>query len=297
MSSSLPRDRSGARTSSRGDDAEMRRVVWLLNDFDRGGAQQGLLTLAQHGAFEGVALTVTPIIRGSGALIEDLERLGVPVVAMHEAKRMKVVHLLSGAWRLWLLLGEQRPSALILSLPQANIIGRLIGRLRGVPAIASFEHNTHLARPVYESIFRLTSSLVDWTLADCDATADEATQRLYTRPAARRTVLPLVSFLNEPTPPIPVPERTPGSPFLIVNAGRFTAVKNQAALIHAVRQLLDCGQDVTLRLYGDGKERRNCETLASALALEGHVQFMGHGDRWWTKQADLFGLPSRHECL
>ena len=271
------------------------KVVWLINDLDRGGAQQGLVTLARNGAFEGVEFTVACLVRGSGAFAEDLERLGVRVAALHDAERMKAVHLLSGAWRLWRLLGAMRPVGLVLSLPQANVIGRLIGRLRGVPTIASFEHNTHLARSAYEFAYRLTSPLVDWTLADCEATADEATRRLYARAAPRRTVVPLVSFAVLPLRPArgPAAER----PFVIVNAGRLTSVKNQAALIGSVRHLLDHGCDVTLRLYGDGRERQNYEGLVAALGLKDRVQFMGHVSGWWTREADLFVLSSLHEGL
>ncbi|WP_298163018.1 glycosyltransferase [Brevundimonas sp.] len=278
-----------------GDKTDRRRVVWLINDFDRGGAQQGLVTLARNGAFAGVALTIVPVVRGSGAFVKDLEGPDIRVLALDDAERMKVIHLVSGAWRLWRLLGAVRPSALILSLPQANIIGRIVGRLRDVPVIASFEHNTHLAKPVYELAYRWTSPLVDWTLADCDATADEATRRLYVRRATRRTILPLASFSIEP--PTSEPEAARTGPFRIVNAGRLTAVKNQTALIHAVRLLRDRGHDVSLRLYGEGRERQRYEALVQKLALQDRVHFMGHVTGWWTQGADLFVLSSRHEGL
>lgn len=281
--------------TGRGDNPQVRRVVWLINDFDRGGAQQGLLTLARCGAFEGAALTVVSLVRGSGAFIKELEDLGIPVVAMQDAGRMKAAHLLSGALRLWRLLGAVKPSALILSLPQANIIGRIVGWLRGVPVIASFEHNTHLAKPSYEVVYRLTSPVVNWTLADCDATAEEATRRLYRRAAARRTILPLVSFSVGSMSS--APEVAGSGPFLVVNAGRLTAVKNQAALIRAVRLLLDRGHDVSLRLYGEGRECGRYEALVQSLALRDHVHFMGHVPNWWMQGADLFLLCSRHEGL
>ncbi|WP_428152567.1 glycosyltransferase [Brevundimonas sp.] len=294
MSPSTSESRTGPEMRL-GDDPQARRVVWLINDFDRGGAQQGLLTLARNGAFEGVALTMVSFVRGSGAFIKDLEGLGVPVVAMHDAGRMKVGHLVSGAWRLWRLLGAVSPSAIVLALPQANIIGRIVGRLRGVPVIASFEHNTHLAKPVYELAYRLTSPVVDWTLADCDATAEEATRRLYSRRAARRTILPLASFSVQPVTSAPV--ATGAGPFRIVNAGRLTAVKNQAALLHAVRQLVDRGHDVSLRLYGEGRERSRYEALVQSLGLQDRVHLMGHVRDWWMQGADLFVLSSRHEGL
>lgn len=290
-------DRSSTPSASalRDQDHPATKIIWLINDLDRGGAQQGLVTLARIGAFEGVDLTVVSLIRGSGAFIQDLEQCGVRVTAIHEAGRMEAGHLVSGAWRLWRLLGQVRPAALFLSLPQVNIIGRIIGRLGGVPTIASFEHNTHLARPAYELACRLTSPMVDWTLADCDATAEEATRRLYARAAPRRTVVPLVSFPVQPAPAAREPAS--GRPFVIVNAGRLTSIKNQAALIHAVRHLRDRGSDVTLRLFGEGRERQACETLVASLGLQDRVEFMGHVTGWWTQEADLFVLSSLHEGL
>jgi glycosyltransferase involved in cell wall biosynthesis len=158
----------------------------------------------------------------------------------------------------------------------------------------SFEHNTHLSKKAYEIGFKLTSWRVDWLLADSRATLETATARLYLRRPTCRAVVPLVSFAS---PANRRYRRDRSTPFHIVNAGRFTVVKNQAALIAAVALLVARGRDVRLTLYGDGPERDACERLARDLGVGESVRFAGFAADWSTRPADLFALASRHEGL
>ena len=174
--------------------AEAPRLLYLLTSFNNGGAEWGAVELVKGGAFAGFDTTVMALVRGAGAQVETLQALGHPPEVLIEARRPGPFALARAAVRLRRRLGELRPDVLVLSLPHANLLGRLL-RPRGLrPLVVSFEHNSRLARSAYELGYRLTSGRVDWMLADCRATAVAAVAQLYRRPPRRLDVAPLVGF-------------------------------------------------------------------------------------------------------
>jgi glycosyltransferase involved in cell wall biosynthesis len=270
------------------------RIAYVVNSFDRGGAEAGLLALIKGGLFRNCRLKVVALARGRGGFESVLSEMGHPPDILLDAARMRTVNMPGILLRLWRLLGEYQPHVVIASLPQANLLARSCLLFRRDTVAVSFEHNTHLAKRVYELGFRLTSFRVDWTFADAASTLEQATERLYRRVPKKRTIVPLVSFEG-------AANRTcatqPYGPFRIVNAARFTAPKNQAALIEAVAILHRDGREVILRLYGEGPERTACEELARRLGIEPQVQFAGFVTNWSSQAAELFVLASKHEGL
>lgn len=268
-------------------------VLYFINGFERGGAELGLIRLVRGGAFAGCDLKVASIFAGDPAMIAQLRDLGVEVRPFSPDARMTPLGLVAAAFGLIGALLRRRTDVLILSLPQANLLGRLVAWMARPRVVASFEHNTRLAKPIYERGWRATSGAVDWLIADAPQTAAEVSARLYRRPPPKVFILPLVSFPDEPPP-----EPTPGTGVLrLVNAARFTGVKNQAALIRAAALLKGRGVATHLTLYGEGPELPACRALVERLGLSGQVDLPGFRDGWWRDGHDLFVLPSRHEGL
>jgi glycosyltransferase involved in cell wall biosynthesis len=269
-------------------------VVYVINAFDGGGAEAGLIALVEGALFKGCKLLVVSLVRGEGGLEAKLAALGHAPHILADRTRMRVTDLP----RLFLLLRrfflEQQPDAVIASLPQANILARVCLFFRRRVLFISFEHNTHLAKRIYELAYRLTSMRVDWMFADAAATLEVAARRLYRNVPQRRTVVPLLSF---PSATKTSDRPAPSGPFHIVNAARFTLTKNQSALIEAVAMLIHEGRDLTLALYGEGPERQACRELASRLGIESRVLFPGFVECWAELPADLFVLVSKNEGL
>lgn len=268
------------------------RVLYLINGFKRGGAEKGLLHLVQNGAFEGCDLKVLSIIEDQGAHVDELRAAGVSVEHLSPGRRMTVWHWARAIRRFRRALKRIQPDLLVLSLPQANIAGRLAAMALPNITVASFEHNTHLAHSVYESLFRLTSRRVDWLLADCEITAKVACERLYMRAPKQQIVLPLASFT-----PKKVQHPIIADPFRIISAARFTETKNQQAIIEAIRLLKDRGYSATLTLYGEGPKADEYSKLIRSLGLAGSVSMPGFNPRWMEDPANLFVVASRNEGL
>lgn len=270
------------------------RLLYLLNSFDAGGAEDAPARLIAGGAFKGVDVEVLALVRGQGRQIEAIRKLSVKADALFPAKRMGVLHLARAAVAL-------RPrvaacDAVLLSLPQANIVGRLVAAALSSnrrPLVLSFEHNSHLAKRAYEVGFRATSGLVDWRLADCAETARQAQVRLYAHTPARESILPLVQFdAGE------APSRAQASDLLeLIAVGRLTPAKNHQALIAAIGRLREMGRTARLTIHGDGPCRPALEAQAAVLGLGESVRFAGHTADWQQRPADIFLLPSRHEGL
>lgn len=91
--------------------------------------------------------------------------------------------------------------------------------------------------------------------------------------------------------------------YLLINIGSMAQLyKGQDVLIKAVAICRAKGLNVYLRLLGDGKHRRELETLSSSLDLHAHIDFIGEFSagqavRDQLDRADLFVLPSRTEGL
>jgi glycosyltransferase involved in cell wall biosynthesis len=100
--------------------------------------------------------------------------------------------------------------------------------------------------------------------------------------------------------PAPLSSKSDGV-FEILCVGRLTPAKGQHLLIDALRQLLDQGHNVRLRLAGNGPDESSLRAQAQRLNLGDRVIFEGavNQDRIRSvyAQADLFCLPSFAEGL
>jgi glycosyltransferase involved in cell wall biosynthesis len=110
--------------------------------------------------------------------------------------------------------------------------------------------------------------------------------------------LPDAALVAAPRSPQPQQRR-----FTLIIVGTLAQLyKAPDVLIDAVGVCVREGLDLQLVLVGDGKHRRELETQASALGLDGRVRFLGQlpaGEfvRAQLDQADLFVLPSHQEGL
>lgn len=269
------------------------RVVYVINSFDRGGAEAGLIQMVRGGVFADCELLIVGLVRGVGGLDKKLAELGHVPVVLQDVPRMRQKHLPLLLFRLWQLLRRRAPDVVIASLPQANLLSRLSLLLSRRITFVSFEHNTHLAKRAYEIGYRLTSGRVDWVFADAATTLHQTLARLYRGNPRVRRVVPLVSFPRSNG----IAPSARNGPFHVVNAARFTSVKNQMALVEAAALLKSAGRPVVMSLYGEGPELEACRARAIERGVADRVEFPGFSPNWSRRRADLFVLSSRHEGL
>jgi glycosyltransferase involved in cell wall biosynthesis len=267
------------------------RILYVLNGFDQGGAEHGLLTLVENGAFEDHDLRVLAFCRGRGDLADLITaRLGKRVQFVTNGDTLTLWACLVGFFSILRTSLWFRPQKMVLSLKQANVVGRSAAMLMPRLTCVAFEHTAdYRARRfqgVYGPLLRLLSRRVDEVWADSAETLENT--RRYFLPRRREAhVIPL--FVATENAPFKTGYRL-RSGVRLAAAGRLVPGKNLGLLVKAMVLLRGHDVDVTLDLYGDGPERQAIETLLVDRGLRDHVTLHGYRPDWLTQaiEADIF---------
>lgn len=264
------------------------RILYFINGFDPGGAEHGLLTLVESGFFSGHDLRVIGICRGRGGLADALRTAFgegyLKIVDDREDLTLRACIL--SAFALAREIRLFRPDVVVLSLKQANVIGRLVLQAFPGPRCVSFEHisryRARRAEAVYGKLLAALSGRVDEVWSDCEETL-EATRPYFRKPGRREAIVPL--FRVRPGGVVKTDYST-GTPLRIAAAGRLVDRKNFDRLILAVKVLADQGTPAALTIFGDGPEHERLKGLISSTGLEARVRLAGYRDRWFEEAAD-----------
>ena len=266
------------------------RILYVINGFDPGGAEHGLLTLIRGGFFDGHELAVLGFCHGHSGLAEEIAESLPPgrlrLGTANEALSLRA--LFRGAAALFKTLRNSRPDMVVLSLKQANVIGRFVLILFPGVRCVSFEHiSRYRARRMeglYRHLLRLLSFRVDDVWADCTQTLLD-TRRYFSRRQRREHVVPLFGADLECAAKT---DYAPHRPLRLVAAGRLVARKNFGLMIEIIAQLRR-SLEVTLDIFGEGDERARLEALIDRLDLGSAVRLHGYVARWFAEDAAVGG--------
>jgi glycosyltransferase involved in cell wall biosynthesis len=272
--------------------AEPVRILYIINGFDPGGAEHGLLTLIEHDAFEGHNLRVLALCRGRGGLADRVvANLGSEHVHfVTSCELLTIQACVVGFFRIFVEALSLRPEKIVLSLKQANLVGRLAAMVLPHITCVTFEHiSEYRARRfqgVYGPLLRLLSWRVDEIWADCAETLNQA-DRYFSLRRRVRHVIPL--FVADEKGPCKV-DYTLGLPLRLAAAGRLVARKNVALMVDTVASLRTIGVDASLSVYGDGPEKKTIEDIIAERNLQDRVTLHGYAADWQEQavRADIF---------
>jgi glycosyltransferase involved in cell wall biosynthesis len=218
------------------------------------------------------------------------ERLGDRLQFVSDRETLSVLACAVGLVRILTSSLTFRPQKLVLSLKQANVIGRVAALFAPWLTCVAFEHiaeyRAHRLQGLYGPLLRLLSWRVDEVWADCSETLEKT--RGYFLPRRRQShVIPL--FVAEPR----APAKTTYAltfPVRIAAAGRLVERKNVPAAVEVVARLRALDIDVTLDVYGDGPEKARIEALVARSNLQERVNLRGHQPEWAAQvvNADVF---------
>jgi glycosyltransferase involved in cell wall biosynthesis len=267
------------------------RILYVVNGFDSGGAEHGFLTLVEQGAFEDHDLRVLAFCRGRGDLADLItDRLGKRVRFATSGDSLTFWSCTAGFFSILRLALSFRPQKMVLSLKQANVVGRSAAMLMPRLTCVAFEHiaeyRARRFQGLYGPLLHLLSSRVDEVWADCAETLDQTCRYFVPRNRARH-VIPL--FVAESQKPYKT-DYALGPRLRLATAGRLIARKNLPLMVEAVDALRGEGVDATLDVYGDGPEKRAIHTLLVQRGLQDHIALHGYRADWVTRaiEADIF---------
>jgi len=251
------------------------KIAYVITRADPiGGAQIHVRDLAVAMRARGHSVLV--ITSGSGPFLDDLRARGIATTTLrHLTVPIRPVRDLRALHELRTVLSEFRPDLVGAHSAKAGVIGRMAGRLLGIPSIVtthgwSFTTGVPPARAaVYRWIERLTSPYS----ADMTITVSEYDRRL----ALDARILPperVVTVHNGMPDVAPELRAQPGrTPVRLVMVARFGPQKDHPTLLRALAGLREHAWD--LDLVGEGPHLDQTKSLAQSLGILDRVHFLG----------------------
>jgi glycosyltransferase involved in cell wall biosynthesis len=264
------------------------RILYVINGFDPGGAEHGLLTLVENGFFAGHDMKVLGFCRGRGPLASRISEAVGPsnVILVSPEPSLTLPACAAAIGALWRQHRDWQPQIVVLSLKQANVIGRLVACFFPSSRCVSFEHisryRARKAEWVYQYVLWLLSFRVDEIWADCEETHQE-TGRYFLPRRRQRHVIPL--FKTDEDAPYKHDFET-HAPLRLAAAGRLVERKNFALAIDAVATMRGQGRNVRLDIFGDGPETGALQRAIDERGLGQHVRLAGYRQNWCREAID-----------
>jgi glycosyltransferase involved in cell wall biosynthesis len=271
------------------------RLLYIITQARRGGAQSHVLGLAcsMRRDFEVVIATGE-----EGFLTSSCRKNGIPVhIVPHLERRIRPPADARAFWELFNLIRRLQPHLIHAHTFKAGFLGRLAGRLLGVPSIYTI-HTWLFGTPAMSPLWSALGAPCERLAANCCdrvITVSEAGARLVRshRIAPQSKVVTIHNGIPDCSERAHL--RDNRSP-VITMVACFAEVKQHDVLLRAFAHIRPGPR---LRLIGDGPKRAISEKLARDLRIQDRVEFLG--DRAdvapLLASSDVFVLASQFEMF
>ena len=271
------------------------KIMYIVTQADRGGAQMHLLELASAMR----ELCEVHVAAGEeGFLTTACRAQGITVHVLPHLRRAH--NLLSDTIALWetrALLRAQKPDLIHVHTFKAGFIGRLAAWSLGIPVVYTIHAWLWGTAAVSRTASLLALPLERIAARWCDriitvARAGEDLVRRYRIASPGKVVTIHNGIGDSPSLARHTRNITP----IITMVARFTAGKDHEQLIRAFATL---PQRARLWLVGDGETRIQMEQLVRTLGLSGRIEFLGEREDVpeLLVKSDIFVLASESEMF
>jgi glycosyltransferase involved in cell wall biosynthesis len=288
------------------------RVLYVIDSLVPSGAERSLAALAPAYAERDVELHVAYLQERRG-LQEDLRAAGARVVSLDgPGGRIGWVRRVRNAIR------ERRPDLVHTTLAEADLAGRIAGRLAFVPVVSSLVNLQHaperFADPLVATWKQRAAQLADRLTARSVVRFHAITEYIAdTMSRILRVSRDRIDVVPRGRPAEGLGTRTParrararaalrmaeGAP-LLLSVARQDRQKGLDVLLRALPAILEREPSARLALVGrDGGMTPQLHAMVDALELRDAVMFLGLRDDVpeLLSAADVFAFPSRWEGL
>jgi len=252
-------------------------VLHLITELNIGGAEKALARLLAHMDRDRFTLTVACLYGGDSPLAGDIRALNIPVVDLGMTAKWRWDALL----RFHYLLRRERPTILHTWMFHANVVGRVLGRIAGVPIIITSRRNVNIGGKPREYINRVTAELGDRAIAVCELARQVEIEQTGISPEKVVTIHngvdveqfsePVLQTTAQVRKTFGIPTDVP----LVGSVGRFRPQKGFSDLLTAMVKVRQSLPTTRLLLVGDGELRGELEARARLLGLDDVVTFAG----------------------
>lgn len=277
----------------------MVKIIYFITDLGIGGAEKVLLSMLSKLDKE----KYTPIVccLYGGELRQEFTSLGIKVVNLDAKNKLDFSVVL----KFFYLLIKEKPVILHTHLFHANIIGRIVGRLAGVPTIISTQHYSSAFHGYLGVVVdKISSIFVDKIIAVCEAAKSFCVKTEKISPKKVEVIyngidLDLIDkqrFGQSLKERIPLLREGP----IIGCVGRFVEVKGYRYLLYAVAEIIKCYPTAKFMFLGYGPLKDKLKDLTLELNIQNKVMFFDSAATRVTEFLsilDVYVLPSLSEGL
>lgn len=278
------------------------RIAFCITELEIGGAEQCLVELAC--GLDRQQFTPAVFVLGrrpdapADALYRRLEAAGIAVESFGARTPAGFLPVLA---RLTRSLRRFQPDLLQTFLWHANVLGRVAGRMAGVPHVVAGIRVAERSGRGRLWLDRLTDRWVERHVAVSEAVARFSRQS-GGLPSVKLIVIPNgvdASRFLDASPVALEPLGLPPGYRAIVCVGRLEPQKRVDWLLRLLPQVVEAAPDCQLLVVGEGPQRPALEKLAADLAIGRHVRFLGFRDDIPAILAasEVLALPSAWEGM
>lgn len=272
------------------------RILYLINSFNSGGAERGILSLIETGFFKDVCVDIVSIHKGTGTLFDELKAKDFKgsVHCVTDDEKLSIKAMLKSFVYVIKAIHHGKHNFLMLSLVQANMVGLTASLFFPYLKVITFAHNSRFSKKIYAQIIRLFSFRINYCLFD-DYSSKRAMENLFLKRQRKWLYTPLHAVQLSDV------KRTYSchEPAQILSVGRLNKQKNYPEAIKAVGFLKDKGLNVVLNILGVGEDEEKLKSLVHELGLQEHIRFTGFVKNWvgTSSNYDIFLLSSIYEGM
>jgi glycosyltransferase involved in cell wall biosynthesis len=280
-------DVTGYRSSDLAATTVRPRITLLVTGLASGGAEKQFVALSRHltaCGWDTEVISLLPATRQSPItqqFVGELEESGIPLWSLGFQKGPAVAPGLAALFR---RLRRRRPQILCTFMFHANVCGKLVGRLAGVPVIVSSIRNERFGARWKDHAEACTERLCDVTVVNSESVAAS----LHARGVLHRDrcrVIPnaidFSPFVGRPSSVRAATRRDLGlsdDVFTWLVVSRLDPHKDHASLLRAVARLRRHAPPLRLLVAGDGVLRDPLRGLCRELSLDDTVSWLGFRD-------------------
>ncbi len=270
-------------------------VVLLTTSLDVSGAERVMALVAEGLAREGYRVSVTALMKRSGALADIIRHPDVQVFDFGMSGRLDV----GVAGRVTRWLEDEQVSVLYTFLYHSHVVGRYAGHRAGVPHIISSQQVANWGGPGRRALDRWTARWCDRIVAVSEGVRDDVVHGMRFPAEKVRTIYNAVEVDTfQPRRPA-FTAAAPGHQVVIGSASRLAAEKDHESLIRGFALARTRMPTLLLRLAGSGPLAPHLQSVVSQVGLGDSVQLLGHVSdmRAFYETLDVYVQPSRTEGL
>ena len=256
------------------NDSRKLKIVHLVTSLEVGGAQHNMLLGLPNldpTRYKHVLVSIMDRMQ----MKQQFQQAGIEVHSLGLRKKTDI----TAAWRLRSLLKSIHPDILHTYLIHGNVLGRIVGRLAGVPTIIGSELTIGQAGRIGRLATKLTNPLTDAVEVNSETGGKSVAADLGVPESKIEVVLPgldLDAFgstdqRSQTRNEIGVEDNE----HLVLYVGRLRTVKGVEYGIRAFAKALEQHPNMKLALAGEGDQRKELESLSTELRIENNVKFLG----------------------